>query len=103
MPLALSFRARLTRLFGETPHEFLTRVRIDEAKKLLLRDDRSVTDVCFDVGYESVGSFSIRFRSLTGLSPAALRREARICFGGLASRWPFYYIPLCYQQPYLPS
>lgn len=92
-----------TRVFDETPHEFLTRIRIDEARKLLLRDTRSVTDICFDVGYESLGSFSMRFRSLTGLSPAAFRREARICFGGFASHWPLYYIPACYQQFYLPS
>jgi len=97
------FTRVFTRVFSETPHEFLTRIRIDEARKLLLRDARSVTDVCFDVGYESLGSFSMRFRSLTGLSPAAFRREARICFGGLASHWPLYYIPACYRRLYLPS
>lgn len=85
-------------VFGETPHEFLTRVRIEEAKRLLLRDNHSVTDICFDVGYESLGSFSMRFRSLTGLSPAAFRREARLSFGGFASHWPLYYIPACYQH-----
>jgi AraC-like DNA-binding protein len=83
--------------FGETPHEFLTRIRIEEAKKLLLLDQHSVTEVCFEVGYESLGSFSSRFRLLTGLSPVAFRREARLCFGGLASHWPLYYIPACFQ------
>jgi AraC-like DNA-binding protein len=92
------FSRVFAQVFGETPHEFLTRVRIDEAKRLLLRDHHSVTDICFDVGYESLGSFSMRFRSLTGLSPAAFRREARICFGGFASHWPLYYIPACYQH-----
>ena len=90
-----------TQAFGETPHEFVTRIRIDEAKKLLLGDNHSVTDICFNVGYESLGSFSMRFRSLTGLSPAAFRREARITFGGLAAHWPLYYIPACYQQLFL--
>jgi AraC-like DNA-binding protein len=51
-----------------------------------------------EVGYESLGSFSSRFSSLTGLSPAAFRRESRRTFGGLSSRWPLYYIPACYQQ-----
>ena len=75
------FNRLFLRAFGETPHEFLTRLRIGEAKKLLLAENRSVTDICLDVGYESLGSFSQRFRSLTGLSPAAFRREARSTFG----------------------
>jgi AraC-like DNA-binding protein len=96
------FNRVFAQVFGETPHEFLTRIRIDEAKKLLLLDSRSVTDVCFDVGYGSLGSFSTRFRSLTGLSPAAFRREARICFGGFASHW-LYYVPACYQRFFFPA
>lgn len=92
------FNRLFAQAFGETPHEFATRMRIDEAKKLLLAENRNVTDICFDVGYESLGSFSARFRSLTGLSPAAFRREARASFGGFASHWPLYYIPACYQQ-----
>jgi AraC-like DNA-binding protein len=92
------FNRLFARAFGETPHEFVTRRRIEEAKKLLLRDTESVTDICFAVGYESLGSFSTRFRSLTGLSPASFRREARLAFGGFASHWPLYFIPACYQQ-----
>jgi AraC-like DNA-binding protein len=92
------FNRLFARAFGETPHEFVTRRRIEEAKKLLLRDAHSVTDICFAVGYESLGSFSTRFRSLTGLSPASFRREARVAFGGVASHWPLYFIPACYQQ-----
>ncbi len=49
--------------FSETPHEFVTRLRIDHAKKLLLAGNHSVTDICFDAGYESLGSFSSRFHS----------------------------------------
>jgi AraC-like DNA-binding protein len=92
------FNRLFAHAFGETPHEFVTRRRIEEAKKLLLRDGESVTEICFAVGYESLGSFSTRFRSLTGLSPASFRREARIAFGGFASHWPLYFIPACYQQ-----
>src|SRR6516164_4291898 len=76
------FNRLFTRVFGETPHEFLTRVRVEEAKKLLLAGDRSITDICFDVGYLSLGSFSARFRSLTGFSPSAFRLTARKAFGG---------------------
>ena len=84
--------------FGETPHEFLTRVRIDEAKRLLLAENQSVTDICFGLGYESLGSFSLKFRQKTGLAPSTFRKEARVCFGGFASHWPLYYIPACYQS-----
>jgi AraC-like DNA-binding protein len=97
------FNRLFTRVFGETPHEFVTRIRMDEAKKLLLADNHSVTDICFDLGYESLGSFSVKFRSLTGLSPAAFRREARVSFGGFAAHWPLYYIPACYQHFFLGS
>lgn len=65
---------------------------------MLLRDAHGVTDICLAVGYESLGSFSTRFRSLTGLSPASFRREARLAFGGLASHWPLNFISACYQQ-----
>jgi AraC-like DNA-binding protein len=76
-------------------------MRIDQAKKLLLAENQSVTDICFDIGYDSLGSFSMKFRSLTGLSPAEFRRQARIAFGGFASHWPLYYIPACYQRFFL--
>lgn len=97
------FNRVFARAFGETPHEFVTRLRIEEAKKLLLAENQSVTDICLDVGYESLGSFSTRFRSLTGLSPATFRREARHAFGGFASPWPLYYIPACYQRFFIES
>ncbi len=92
------FNRLFTQAFNETPHEFVTRLRIDEAKRQLLKDHDSVTDICFDVGYESLGSFSTRFSTLTGLSPAAFRREARRLFGGFRRRWPLFYIPACYQR-----
>lgn len=91
------FNRLFTEVFGETPHEFLTRRRIERAKQLLLADHESVTDICFEVGYESLGSFSSRFRSLTGLSPLGFRREARRVFGGFGRRGALYYIPSCYR------
>ena len=92
------FNRLFTQVFSETPHEFLTRLRIERAKTLLLADNRSITDICFDVGYESLGSFSSRFRSRTGLSPAAFRREARRVFGGFGRSWTLFYIPACFQN-----
>ena len=84
--------------FQETPHDFITRLRIDHAKKLLLAGYHSVTDICFHAGYESLGSFSTRFHLLTGLSPAAFRREARLVFGTSGRNWPLYYMPACFQH-----
>jgi len=59
--------------FGCTPHEYLTRHRLDGASRLLRETSRSVTDVCFDVGFESLGSFSSLFRRHMGISPRAFR------------------------------
>ena len=92
------FHRLFAETFGETPHEFVTRLRIDHAKRLLLTGDYSITDVCFDSGYESLGSFSTRFHSLTGLSPAAFRRESRRVFGTSGRYWPLYYMPACFQH-----
>jgi AraC-like DNA-binding protein len=92
------FQRLFTGVFNETPHEFVTRLRIDHAKKLLLAGNHSVTDICFDAGYESLGSFSTRFRSLTGYSPVAFRRESRRVFGTSGRNWPLYYMPACFQH-----
>jgi transcriptional regulator GlxA family with amidase domain len=64
-----SFRAA----FGETPYSYLMTRRIERAKALLRRGDLSVTEVCFEVGCVSLGSFSSRFTELVGESPSAYR------------------------------
>jgi AraC-like DNA-binding protein len=97
------FHRLFANAFGETPHEFVTRLRIDHAKRLLLAGNHSVTDICFDAGYESLGSFSTRFHSLTGLSPAAFRRESRRVFGASGRNWPLYYMPACCQHFFVGS
>jgi AraC family transcriptional regulator len=58
---------------GIPPCEFLAMLRLDAARRLLLTTDRSVTDICFDVGYTSLGTFTTRFTQLVGLSPRRLR------------------------------
>ncbi|MFJ9517899.1 helix-turn-helix transcriptional regulator [Kitasatospora sp. NPDC101801] len=59
--------------FGETPYSYLMTRRIERAKALLRRGDLSVTEVCFEVGCTSLGSFSSRFTELVGESPSAYR------------------------------
>ena len=58
---------------GAAPGEFLSALRLERAKRLLLTTDLSVTDVCFEVGYDSVGTFTTRFTQLVGLSPGRVR------------------------------
>jgi len=67
-----SFRAA----FGETPYIYLMTRRIERAKALLRRGDLTVTEVCFEVGCTSLGSFSSRFTELVGESPSAYRARS---------------------------
>ena len=62
--------------FGESPYSYLMTRRIERAMALLRRGDLSVTEVCFDVGCSSLGTFSTRFTELVGVSPSAYRRHA---------------------------
>ncbi|GAA2384675.1 hypothetical protein GCM10010420_03710 [Streptomyces glaucosporus] len=62
--------------FGETPHRYLQRRRVERAMFLLRETDRSVTDICFEVGFGSPGTFSRTFRDIVGRSPREYRREA---------------------------
>lgn len=66
-----TFRA----VYGETPHRYLQRRRIERAMHLL-RSGRSVTAVCFEVGFNSLGTFSRTFTAIVGVSPAVYRRRA---------------------------
>jgi transcriptional regulator GlxA family with amidase domain len=68
-----SFRAT----FGETPGRYLQRRRLERAMALLRQTDRSVTEICFDVGFTSLGTFSRTFGEVLGVSPSAYRERAR--------------------------
>jgi transcriptional regulator GlxA family with amidase domain len=61
--------------FGETPHRYLQRRRVERAMFLLRTTDRSVTDVCMAVGFSSLGTFSRVFREVVGETPSAHRRR----------------------------
>lgn len=64
------------RQVGVAPGEFLAALRLYAAKQLLLTTSLSVTDICFEVGYNSLGSFTTRFTRLVGLPPRHLRQQA---------------------------
>ena len=71
------FIRQFTALFGDTPHQFRIRARLERARHLLAVDDRSVTRVCMDVGCSSLGSFSDLFTRRVGMPPSAYQRRAR--------------------------
>jgi AraC-like DNA-binding protein len=64
-------------VFGLTPHQFRIQTRLDVAKQLLATGQYSVTDVCMEVGFSSLGSFSALFARRVGESPSAYRRRVR--------------------------
>src|SRR5215469_18901127 len=67
-----SFRAT----FGETPHRYLQRRRVERSMFLLRETERSITDICLDVGFTSLGTFSRTFRDIVGESPSDYRKGA---------------------------
>ena len=61
--------------FGETPHRYLQRRRVERSMFLLRETDRSITDVCFDVGFTSLGTFSRMFHEIVGETPSEYREH----------------------------
>jgi AraC-like DNA-binding protein len=81
-----AFRAAV----GQTPHQYVRARRIERAKELLITTPLPVTEICDQVGFQSLGSFSTLFRRLTGETPAAFR----------AKRRRDVYIPTCFIRMY---
>jgi AraC-like DNA-binding protein len=84
--VALMSPAHFTRsfkaAFGETPHRYLQRRRIERAMEQLRRTNRSVSDVCVDVGWSSFATFSRTFRAVVGCSPSAYRASPPVAGDG---------------------
>jgi AraC-like DNA-binding protein len=85
------FLRAFRRAFHATPHEYLTRKRIERAKELLAQSEFTVTEICFEVGFESVGSFSTLFHKVVGWSPSIYRARA-----WEMRKNPLKFIPNCY-------
>jgi AraC-like DNA-binding protein len=69
--------------YGESPYSYLMTRRIERAMALLRRGDLSVTEVCFEVGCSSLGTFSTRFTELVGMPPSVYQREAADATAGM--------------------
>ena len=70
------FSREFRRAYGESPYSYLMTRRIERAMALLRRGDLSVTEICFEVGCSSLGTFSTRFTELVGMPPSVYRRLA---------------------------
>jgi AraC-like DNA-binding protein len=71
--------------YGESPYSYLMTRRIERAMALLRRGDLSVTDVCWAVGCQSLGTFSTRFTELVGVPPSVYREQAAHATAGMPS------------------
>ncbi|MCP3959073.1 MAG: helix-turn-helix transcriptional regulator [bacterium] len=78
------FNRTFRQLTGIPPSQFLSALRLEAAKRLLLTTGRSVTDICYEVGYNSLGTFTTRFTQLVGLPPGQLRRLSEAFTGASA-------------------
>jgi AraC-like DNA-binding protein len=89
------FSRQFRATFGESPHRYLQRRRVERAMELLRDTDRSVTEICFDVGWGSLGTFSRTFREVVGESPSTYRAR----FAGEAGAE--LRIPACWAMAWL--
>jgi AraC-like DNA-binding protein len=85
------FIRQFSAVFGETPHQARIRSRLDRARLLLATGEKSVTEICMDVGFSSHGSFSTLFARRVGVSPSEYRRRARsmVAVPGTFASHPF--------------
>lgn len=77
------FSRQFRRAYGESPYQYLMTRRIERAMALLRRGDLSVTEVCFAVGCQSLGTFSTRFTELVGVPPSSYRDRGAILRPGM--------------------
>ncbi len=88
------------KVYGETPNEFLIRIRVEKAKKMLVMENLSISEVCERVGYVSLGSFSSLFLKQVGMAPTLYRRKLW-ALSAEAFRFPSQAIPACYAHHFL--
>jgi AraC-like DNA-binding protein len=85
-------------IYGKTPHQYLTAVRVEKAKEML-ETGASVTDVCFAVGFESLGSFTGLFKRRERITPSAYQQQ-RLARKAEIKQEPLRFIPGCFADQY---
>jgi AraC-like DNA-binding protein len=83
-------------IYGKTPYQYLTSVRIEKAIQLF-QQDKGVSEVCFSVGFESISSFSGLFKRAVGISPAAYITQEQERKHHMSLK-PLNYVPGCFAQ-----
>jgi AraC-like DNA-binding protein len=92
------FHRLFTKIYRRTPHQYLTRKRIERAKDMLA-ENKTVTDVCNEVGFESIGSFSVLFKKEIGFAPQYYRNMAWLKKQKQKEQ-PKSFIPHCFIEQY---
>ncbi|MEO5946290.1 MAG: AraC family transcriptional regulator [Chitinophagaceae bacterium] len=93
------FHRLFTHIYKKTPHQYLTATRLEAAKLLLAKEGISITDVCNEIGFESLASFSNLFRRQSGYSPQYYRNIAWLK-KKLSKEQPKKFIPHCFFEQY---
>ncbi|WP_028978674.1 helix-turn-helix transcriptional regulator [Sporocytophaga myxococcoides] len=83
-------------IYGKTPHQYLTKVRIDNAR-LLLAKEISISEACSIVGFDSVSTFTGLFKKIVGVTPAAFKQQ-QILRNSEISTNPLCFIPNCFAE-----
>ncbi len=89
------FHRLFTRIYGRTPHQYLTGMRIRQARQWLADNDLSISEICSDIGFESIGSFSLLFKREIGYAPQFYRNQA-LLKKQKALQQPRSFIPHCF-------
>jgi AraC-like DNA-binding protein len=89
------FHRLFRRVYKRTPHQYLTSKRINHAQRMLGAEDCTIGEVCMQVGFESVGSFSVLFKREIGVAPAEYREQLKVR-RARAEEQPQRVIPYCY-------
>lgn len=95
------FQRSFHAVFGKTPHQYLTQIRLDRARELLAERGASVTEACVEVGFASVGSFSTLFRRRMGMSPRQWQAHVRTLVV-VPEALPLLRIPHCFAAYWIP-
>jgi AraC-like DNA-binding protein len=89
------FHRLFTRIYQKTPHQYLTQKRVEQARQWLANDELTVSEICNNVGFESIGSFSVLFKKEIGFAPRYYRDRAQLK-KQQAQQQPRFFIPHCF-------